>query len=310
MSSKKENSVSGISAPKPSIQTYRIPSRIRGSSDGSPPREVRKRHSAALLGKNNDTVQPIIRTSVDNHRNINSNNNHDNDSDDNRNSNSKKNDVWASPSPQSSTINSSVQERSSQSQENSPTLFKSFFLHFQIQNLIPHKVIQFYSIFPHHIRSKSPFILLLLLFSPRLFVYILLICIGVLIGFWWATPDARDITTIKPLLDADLLSSTTIDNSLIPLHITPAIEIALNRFLSFFLRDLINSWYAKLNHSNNADFENRVHSGMNQVFMNAARFMKKAKVTEAVLPVFQAVILHMVRILFFSPFFDLLSYQF
>ncbi|TPX31491.1 hypothetical protein SmJEL517_g05213 [Synchytrium microbalum] len=170
---------------------------------------------------------------------------------------------------------------------------------------------------PTGIRTRLPFLLVVLLFSPRLFVYVIFIFAGFLGGYVHGVPtmsstealarwrESRNIRMPTPLA-AENSSSEPLwsvvpsanprnpkDLQMIARPGSPAIEAAIKKLLDLFVRDYICQWFTPIDYSKTNEFPELVHDGVRSAVLTLGRFIKRHRAAEAFLTISHVFVEHM-----------------
>lgn len=74
----------------------------------------------------------------------------------------------------------------------------------------------------------------------------------------------------------------------------------MEQLIGHVVRDFVNNWYTNINHSRSPAFPDAVHATLRHAFLKFGASAKHTRPTALVLPVFQAMILHMVSAVILS----------
>ncbi|TPX51056.1 hypothetical protein SeMB42_g01409 [Synchytrium endobioticum] len=170
--------------------------------------------------------------------------------------------------------------------------------------------------------KKLPFLVILLLFSPRLFVCLVFIGVGFCWGFahgvptvsaaeavarWrHSTSDAHSHIESVQHMDHgghgahplwSVVPNTRLRNvrdmQILAKPASPAIEVALKRLLDLLIRDYILKWYTPLNVSKCSDFPDLIHAAVRSTLVTFGRFVKRHRPAEAFLTISDVFLKHM-----------------
>ncbi|KAI9361606.1 PXA domain-containing protein [Zopfochytrium polystomum] len=147
-------------------------------------------------------------------------------------------------------------------------------------------------------------LLVLFLFSPKLFYAMALLLVGVFVGLFAATPakeaqvETGPATIHRLVSDMELLSFDTTEakemvDATQALLVPAAVDAELTQFLSLFIRDFIDAWYDPFNVSKSPEFPAAVHAAMRQALITLGFAAAHMKLVSAVSSLSQTLIDHM-----------------
>ncbi|TPX73911.1 hypothetical protein CcCBS67573_g04810 [Chytriomyces confervae] len=155
-----------------------------------------------------------------------------------------------------------------------------------------------------------PLALLVVIFSPRLVVVLLVLGAGFAGGVYAATRDKPKIATLSSdstleerlrkmdLVQPQLLSSiqTNLVPQIVPTTLSVPLDVnvlaAQSRLISLIVKDFIKSWYEAINLSHSDEFPNAVTASLHSAFLTLGEAAAKTKVVHIVSPITQTLIRH------------------
>ncbi|KAJ3242009.1 sorting nexin 13 [Chytriomyces hyalinus] len=155
-----------------------------------------------------------------------------------------------------------------------------------------------------------PLALLVVIFSPRLVVVLLVLGAGFAGGVYAATRDKPKIATLNSdstleerlrkmdLIQPQLLSSfqTNLSSQIAPTTLSVPLDMnvhaAQSRLISLIVKDFVKSWYEAINLSHSDEFPNAVTASLHSAFLTLGEAAAKTKVVHIVSPITQTLIRH------------------
>ncbi|KAJ3413361.1 Intermediate filament protein [Chytridiales sp. JEL 0842] len=161
------------------------------------------------------------------------------------------------------------------------------------------KAKKIWSQLPEPLKSKAPHVVILFLFSPRLFLLAVLVGLGFAAG--WLIKNHVDVdsslsqkqlaeerkqletllltprqsTTEKNSISTD--AQAQVPSSIAPLH--PSIRIHVETMSTYIVRDFISPWYNNLNHTRSPTFPHLVNTSIQSAFAQLSYLASQTNLT-------------------------------
>jgi hypothetical protein len=91
------------------------------------------------------------------------------------------------------------------------------------------------------------------------------------------------------------LKAPVFDAGKLPMTLSEDLDVALNEFIGYTVRDFINRWYNNVNTSGSQEFPEIVHQGIYSAFVRLGYLAKRLNPTDMILLVMSTVIIHVVN---------------
>jgi hypothetical protein len=187
---------------------------------------------------------------------------------------------------------------------------------------LPTTTRKLYASLPPSVQSKLPFLVVILLISPKLVLLSIFVGLGVLVGVIWGVEVGKGVkegeegtqremnNVIEKIQKVNLESAKNDQNnqsgqypstnvgigggemSSLP-FIPTEISQELDYFLQHFTRDFIQNWYKNLNHSESPEFPDAIETSVRSGFIRLGLLFKNLKMTQVVVPIQSVIVEHL-----------------
>jgi len=147
--------------------------------------------------------------------------------------------------------------------------------------------------------------LFIVLLFPKLLLLLIVLIAGFIMGLMYIVPtrDMESFNSIKANSLTELQRNQKINDRITKIQqkkekivivnnneFTPEMRLALDNFLDDFVKNYIDKWWVKLNHSNNTEFTDDIKIVLNKAFSKINLYSRNVSITSLIIPIFNHLI--------------------